>query len=74
MSKLKDYKIEFYRVPLFGWWSFKITTPDKRELLPLFSGYVDRTKAEEAALRRIEIDMSRSSVNGEELAQKVKSP
>lgn len=64
----KQYSVRFFRVVLFNVWSWRIDTPDGRELSPLLTfGWVDRTAAEEAALRRIEQDQDRDVLTAIEL-------
>lgn len=69
---LNGYTIEFFKVVLFGCWSWRITTPDDRELAPLLTvGWADRGAAERAALRRCEVDAARVSVTALELRAKL---
>ena len=68
---LADYDIHFFRIPLFGSWSWRITTPDGRTLGPVLTiGWADRSNAEEAALRRCELDSGRESVTASELRRR----
>lgn len=67
---LSGYTVEFFQVPLFGTWSWRITT-DNRMLGPTLTiTFADREKAESAALRRMEQDAARESMTGPELAAK----
>lgn len=72
MDDLSGYTIEFFRVLLFGTWSWRITTPDDRVLGPVLTpGWADRGTAERAALRRIEQDAARDELDGDELRRRV---
>lgn len=71
-TDLSGYSVEFFRVPMFGSWSYAVTTPDNRTLRPLFGIFSVKSSAEIAALRSIELDANRSSMNGAELAAKVR--
>jgi hypothetical protein len=75
--ELNDYKVTFFKQPLFGFWSYEIKRPDKRILRPMvvmgFGGSQGRANAEAAALRQIKADMATETLSGQELADKLNS-
>lgn len=72
MADLSGYKISFSKNPFFGTWVWIITAPDGRLLYPLFGNHwASRARAEQAALRRIEQDGARETLDGEQLRTRV---
>lgn len=69
---LADYTVEFFRVPLFGTWTYRITAPDGRTLRPFPAfGFMERDAAERAALRQMKLDADRETMTAGELLAKL---